>query len=90
VIVFEDLRAWIAEHNEEALLADGFEEAIIGIAERCSKPPLVVYDARKCVAILMRRDGMDEEEAWEFFNFNTLGAWMGENTPLFLTRYEPE
>ena len=86
----EQLRAWIATYNEEALLADGFEDAIVGIAERCSQNPLVVYDAEKCIKILMDRDGMDEDEAQEFFNFNTLGAWMGEHTPLFLTKYEPE
>jgi hypothetical protein len=32
------------------------------------------------------KQGMDEEEAEEFFSFNTLGAWVGENTPLFLWR----
>jgi hypothetical protein len=90
MINHDDVRAWIAEYNPEALLADGFEAAIVGIAERCGKEPLVVYDAGKCVQILVERDGMDEDEALEFFNFNTLGAWMGDNTPLFLTRYEPE
>jgi hypothetical protein len=29
---------------------------------------------------------MTEEEAEEYFSFNTLGAWVGEHTPLFLTR----
>jgi hypothetical protein len=82
----EEVRAWIAEMNPEALLADGFEDAIIGVAERCSKEPLVVYDIQKCVQILVTRDGMTEEEALEFLEFNTLGAWMGEMTPLFLWR----
>jgi hypothetical protein len=86
----DELREWIAAFSEEALLADGFEEAIIGVAERCSKPPLVVYDADKCIEILMQRDGMEHDEAEEFFQFNTLGAWMGENTPLFLWKYEPD
>ena len=84
------LRDWIAFHTEEALLADGFEGAIIGVAERCSQPTLVVYDAKRCVEILMRRDGMSYEDACEFFEFNTLGAWVGEHTPLFLWRYEEE
>jgi hypothetical protein len=79
------LRAWVAEFNPEALLADGFEEAILGVAERCSCPTLVVYDIEHCLKILMR-DGMTYEEADEFFSFNTLGAWVGEHTPLFLTR----
>ena len=77
---------WIGEYNDEALTADGFDEAIIGVAERCSQPTLVVYDAEKCVEILQRDSEMTEEEAHEFFQFNTLGAWVGENTPLFLWR----
>jgi hypothetical protein len=79
---------WVAEFNEEALLADGYEDAFIGVAVRCGKPPLAVYDAEKCIKILMERDGMDYIDAQEFFEFNTLGAWAGEGTPLFLHRYE--
>jgi hypothetical protein len=82
-----DVREWIAEQNEEALLADGFEEAILGVAERCGQPTLVVYDADKCIEIL-ERNGMDHDEAVEFFSFNTLGSWMGEHTPLYLWRWE--
>jgi hypothetical protein len=85
----DQIRKWVAEHNEDALLADGFEDAILGVAVRCSKPALVVYDIEKCVEILMRGDdGMDYDEAMEFLEFNTLGAWAGEGTPLFLWRYE--
>jgi hypothetical protein len=81
----DEVREWIVGHNEEALLADGFEAAIIGVAERCSQPTLVVYDAQKCLEILMEQgDGMTVEEATEFFEFNVTGAWMGENTPLFM------
>lgn len=80
----EALREEIAGHNEEALMADGFEDAIIGVAERCGQPSLVVYDAEKCIQILMERDGMTYEEAQEFFDFNTLGSWVGEHTPLYL------
>ncbi len=82
----DGLREWISEFNPEALLADGFEDAIIGVAERCSKPALVVYDAQQCCEILVERDGMTPRDAYEYFSFNTLGAWMGENTPLFLWR----
>jgi hypothetical protein len=82
------LKEWISQYNENALLADGFDDAVIGIAERCSQPALVVYDAQKCIDILAERDGMSLEDAQEFFEFNTLGAWVGENTPLFLWRKE--
>lgn len=83
-----NVQQWIAEHNEEAVLFDGFEDAIIGVAERCGNPGLVIYDAAKCIQILVDRDGMSHEDATEFFYFNTLGCWAGEHTPLFLWRQE--
>jgi hypothetical protein len=80
------IRAWIAEANPDALMADGVEDALLGLAERCSQPTLAVYDVATCLEILQRRDGMSYEEAEECFSFNVLGAWLGPNTPLFLTR----
>ena len=77
----------ISEENPEALLADGFDDAIIGIARRFNFPPLVAYDYGKCIEILMK-DGMTEEDAVEYFEFNTLGAWMGEGTPIFIERID--
>jgi hypothetical protein len=82
---FEIIRDQLTEENPDALLADGFEDALIGIARRCSQPSLAVYDENKCIDILVKRDKMTWEEAVEFFEFNTLGAWVGENTPLFMT-----
>ena len=57
------IREWISRYNEDALLAEGFDEAIIGVAERCSKPALVVYDIERCIKVLMERDGMDRDGA---------------------------
>ena len=76
----------MAAFDEEILMADGFEDALIGVGERCSQPNLAVYDAQKCVEILVKRDGMSEEDAEEYFSFNVTGAWMGEHTPLFVWR----
>jgi len=67
------------------LLADGYEDAVIGIGRRFNKE-LVVYDKAKCLDILAKRDGMSPEEAREFFEFNTADAWCGEGTPIFLER----
>ncbi len=67
------------------LKADGFDDAILGLGRRCSQPDLLVYDVDKCVVILME-DGMTQEEAMEYFEFNVVGAWMGEGTPIFLYR----
>ena len=80
-------REWVNDNIESGLTADGFDEAIIGISERFGRSPIVAYDRDKCIDILVERDGMDYEEAEEFFNFNTIGSWMGEETPEFITLY---
>lgn len=76
------LKEYLAEINEEFLFADGFDDAIIGYGERCGLS-VVLYDARICIEILMDRDGMTDEEAEEFFNYNVLGSYVGEMTPIF-------
>lgn len=77
-------RQRIADLDEGLLLLDpaSFDEAIIGIAERCGMQPVVCYDRTRCIDILAR--DMSREEAEEFFEFNTLGAWMGDRTPVFV------
>jgi hypothetical protein len=76
----------ISEINPDALVCDGFDEAIIGMAERINLGPVVAYDVDKMIDIMVERDGMTHEEALEYFNFNILGAWMGEFTPVFISK----
>ena len=73
----------LIEENPDALLADGFEKALIGIARRTGQPSLAVYDSEKCINILEKKHKMTYEEAIEFFEFNVIGSWVGQNTPLF-------
>lgn len=82
--MYEEVKIQIADENPDALFADGFEEALIGVARRCSQPSLAIYDREKCIKILAK--DMSYEEAEEYFEFNVSGAWMGPNTPLFLHR----
>ena len=65
------------------LSEEEFDEAIIGVAERIGDEPVVAYDTTKIVEILSR--SMSVDEAYEFFEFNILGAYVGEKTPLFIT-----
>ena len=74
-------------HDPETLLADGFEDALIGYGTRFSYG-VAVYSTSKCLDILMKRDGMTDEEAMEYFTFNVTGAYVGENTPVFLEDLE--
>ena len=101
-----ELQDFVSEYNEEALLADGFEEAFLGICHRFGQSPLASYDRDKCIEILMEQfiqaradipedndESYDEtqiyEEAIEYFEYNVIGAWVGEHTPVFVTRYTP-
>lgn len=62
------------------LRADGFDEAIIGVATDFSEPRLV-YSVSKCLDILKR--DMSEEDAMEHFTYNVSGAYVGEQTPVW-------
>ena len=76
---------WIEDQSAEVLLADGFEGAFIGMCERFGMEPVAAYDRGKCLNILIQRDQMTYEEAEEFFDFNVIGAWAGDLTPVFVT-----
>ena len=47
--------------------------------------PVAVYNTDKCIEILMRDDELTHEEALDHFYYNTVGAYVGEKTPLFLS-----
>jgi len=77
-------REEIQEINPDALLCDGFDEAIIGMAERPNLGPIVAYSVEKMLDIMIARDGMTYEEALEYFDYNIAGAWLGDNTPIYI------
>ena len=73
----------LSEEYPDLLKADGLDEAIIGVVERMGTQA-ICYDTNKVIEILMR--DMTEDEAWEYFQYNIAGAWVGDHTPFFLTR----
>ena len=83
----EQIDEWVTEAfpDDEILMADGFEEAFMGVAMQFNNPiPLFDYD--KCLSIL-QKDGMSLSEAQEYFDFNVIGAWVGKGTPAFLFKF---
>ena len=60
------------------------DAAIVGLAAAPGGSSVTCYDRDLVVDILMK-DGMDRDEAEEFFSFNIEGAYMGEETPVYLT-----
>jgi hypothetical protein len=65
--------------DEEILKADGFDNAVIGIDTDSMR---LIYSIQKCIEVL-KEDGMDEIDAVEYFEYNVLGAYVGEKTPIW-------
>lgn len=66
--------------DEQFLLADGFNNAVIGVDEPTMR---IIYSSGKCIEILIERDDMSLDEALEYFDLNVRGAYMGEKTPIW-------
>lgn len=64
--------------DEEILIADGFDEAVIGIDTKSMR---LIYSVSKCIEILCR--DMNEEESIEYFEYNVSGSYVGEKTPIW-------
>ncbi len=78
---YDTLLDFLVEHysDETFLKADGFDSACIGFDYKTRR---LIYSTSKCVNILVK-GGMSYDEACEYFQFNTLDAYVGEKTPIF-------
>ena len=74
---------WVRENYPEVLLMDGYDDCIVGVTIRFGAEPIVCY-AVEAVLARLRGSGMTHDEAVEWFEFNQIGAWVGEKTPCFL------
>lgn len=70
----------IERADPTALACVGFDEAIVGTDTNGR----LVYDINEMARVLMRNDKMEEDEAMEFLEFNTIYAYVGEMTPVFI------
>jgi len=68
---------------------DGFNDCILGVASRFGQEDIIAYDYHKVIAKLVE-DGMTEGEAVEYFEYNMIGAWVGDTTPCFVNTEETE
>lgn len=66
--------------DEEVLLADGFDDAVIGVDESTMR---IIYSSGKCIEILMLQSEMLIDQAIEFFEFNVKGSYVGDKTPIW-------
>jgi len=77
------------EHQGKILLADGLEDGFIGLAER-DGVQVAVYGITSCIIALIKANKWSLEEAEEYFHFNTLNAYVGEYSPLFIDEMHPD
>lgn len=92
------LNKWINQYADESELGllmleprEQFDAAIVGVCHRFHDT-FVLYDRAKIIEILaadMVELASDLEEdpetmAWEHFDFNVIGGWVGEFTPGFI------
>ena len=72
----------LENENPDAIFYEGLDEALIGIARR-NGLCVVAYDQNKCYDILMA-GGMHYDEAIEYFEYNVIGSYLGDHTPVFI------
>lgn len=68
--------------NPQALIAEGFNDAITGICINDHGNLVAQYSTGKCIQIL-QDEGMSESDAIEFMDFNTIQAYVGPHGPIF-------
>lgn len=70
--------------DAQSLFADGFDDAIIGISVGTASRDVIIYDYDKCIDILMQKHDMIHEDAVDYLEYNTVDAYVGEFTPIFV------
>ena len=80
--VMEKLGEYQQLGQEIYSLPDKFDSALVAVGWRFNHGPLAVYDKNKVIGILEVEMGEDWGE--EFFDFNIIGSWIGDSTPVFI------
>lgn len=86
----EQLKNWLEEKfPEEAdlLFAVGLSPAFIGVTN--CEPRRCVYSVPRIIRLLVEEENMTEEKALEHLQFNIVGGYVGERTPVFVHTHEP-
>lgn len=79
-------RIMLALPDEACLLGEEYDDALVGTADlwlpERGQVRVACYDGNRIVDILARE--MSGDDAMEFAEFNIMGAYMGEGTPVFV------
>ena len=78
-----------SEEENSFMSMDVYDDCLVGVVEQFGRPPIFCYDRSLVIKKLMESD-TSYEEAEEFFEYNQIGAYVGDSTPCFLTALSPE
>jgi hypothetical protein len=73
--------------NEDTLMIDDLDDALIGVCMTWHGNMMVeraIYSGELIVDRLVETSDMTEEEAIEYIDFNIIGAYVGETTPIVM------
>ena len=69
--------------DDVIILADGFEDAMLGVTAR--KPTCAIYDFWKCLDITIKDEDMNFDEALEWLE-EFIDEDLGEHAPIYLKK----
>lgn len=82
-LTWEQVCEWYEDEEDPLIEYPDLREFVVGVVSRFGQPPVLCYD-RTRVLEHYQSEGMSYEEAVEWFEFNVIGAYVGERTPCFL------
>jgi|Laugrespbdmm15dd_1035085.scaffolds.fasta_scaffold21354_2 hypothetical protein len=62
---------------------NGFDSAILGITD----DGVIVYSKELMVDIVRKVDGVTDEDAWEYLEYNTFCAYVGDLSPIYVNQF---
>jgi hypothetical protein len=77
----------LVDEDATAIVFDGLDAAIVGLGRIQTGDPLVVY-SRTGILEALEAQGMDEEDALEWFLYNVQGLYAGSGTPIIMELVE--
>jgi hypothetical protein len=77
----------LSNYNINMLFLDGYsDDCLLGVRFKQNSEIVAAYDDSACIQNLIS-DGMTEEDAFEYFEYNTRGAYYNNNTPAIITLF---
>ena len=78
------IREYVGEANPAAIVFDGLDDAIIGVAQQHGSETVIAYSESKILYCLKDQNGWDDEEAQEWYDYNIACLGVTDGTPVIV------